>query len=422
MAGMTDVRETLAREIAEIRTLLFMRSPFFAILIRRARIVLDAAVDTVCSSTAGELVINPFYWRGLSDMEMKMFVLMHEALHLGFRHPWAARGRDLELYNTAADMVVNEMLLKHGFKTEPAKIVTAARMHGLLEAMGASVNLEELKKASAEEIYRLLVNANAVQNINLHNNLPGADLESPQGMEGAAVQEGAMPPGREPELYWREVLGEALVAERQAGTLSGETLRVAEASLKPRLDWRRLLQAAFQEGSGRFVVSSWHRRSRRFAGLPGIKSLGVQTVRVLIDCSGSINRKTLEYFVSEILSLAKAHLCKVSVQPWDAKAYAPVDSFTPSQIRRIAARHLRGGGGTLLLPALKAVRRSMDPGDIVVILSDGCIADITAEATLGVYRLVAGRAGKMILVTTGNRPILPRTKIISMDCPVDTVH
>jgi predicted metal-dependent peptidase len=412
----------LAREITEIRTLLFMRSPFLAVLLRRARIVLDGGVDTVCSSTAGELLINPFFWRSLNGTEIKQFVLLHEALHLGFRHPWTARGRDPQAYNAAADAVVNEMLIKHGYKADNFRIITAAEICGLLEARGAPVRLEELKRASAEEIYRLLANTEDGAKTNLAQHLPGVDLGGRQGPGHiVVVQEGTMPPERQPELYWREVLGEALVAAREAGTSPGETLRAAEASLKARVDWRRLLKAAFQEGSGRFVVSSWHRRSRRFVSLPGVKRLGIQTVRVLVDCSGSIDRKTLNYFLTEIYSLAKTHFCKVSVQSWDAQVYTPVDAYTASQIRTLTTRCLRGGGGTVLLPVLTAVRRLMNAGDVVIILSDGYIADITAEATLSVYRSVAARAGIIIFLTTGNRPALPRTRIIAVDYP-HSVH
>lgn len=416
---MARVRETagiVRREVEDIRALLFMRFPFLAVLLRRVRIVLSNDTETVCVTTAGELVLNPSFWQGLRDFETKTFVLLHEALHLGFRHPWYSRGRNLAAYNMAADMVVNETLLKHGLKKPVGrKLVTAESVRDVLKDCGTSVSITELKKASAEEVYRLLCRSETVQKICDRCDNTGLDLADVENPDGLVVQEGGMSGGEEPERYWREAMAEALVTANQAGTLPGETKRLAEASLRPRIDWRLLLQAGLQEGTWGVTVNTWRHSSRRYACLPGVKRLGLQTVRALVDCSGSISQDTLNLFLSEVCSLARTCFCRVSVLPWDARAYPSFAANTPARVKDIAARRLYGGGGTVLKPALETLKHEMSTGDIVVILSDGYIDDIRESSVLKLYRRLAARAGRMIFVTTGNKPLLPDTKIIVLE-------
>ncbi|MEW6182291.1 MAG: VWA-like domain-containing protein [Bacillota bacterium] len=411
---MKDTAGVIRREIEEVNTLLFMRTPFLAVLLRRARIILSGDVQTACVTTAGELLLNPFFWQTLSDVEVKTFVLLHEALHLGFRHPWLSLGRNTELYNTAADMVVNEMLLRHGFKPPRWKLVTAVTVYESLNRSSRnSTSRDELKRSSAEEVYRLL-------------NLPGRpvkipeeraeslmDLSDKQKQDGIIVQEGTCNE-EEPEERWRMIMSEALVIGRNAGMLPGNIARQVSSSMKPRIDWRSILRVSLLEGTGRLVVNTWQYPSRRNPFLPGIKRLGLQTIRVLIDCSGSISEETLKGFVSEIQSIAATLRCGLNVTPWDAGVYPSVRT-SGFRFEDHAMRCLPGGGGTVLQPALKQLYKETQNQDIALILSDGYIADINAKDTLDLYRKVARRAAMMIFVTTGSKPRLPCTKIIALE-------
>ncbi|MEW6726346.1 DUF2201 family putative metallopeptidase [Desulforudis sp. 1088] len=411
---MHKVLSEMRKDLENIKTLLFLRAPFLGILLHKMRIVLNGEVPTIGATTSGEVLVNPFYWSRIDETEAKTFLLLHEALHLGFRHPWQLDGKDVDAWNLAVDAVVNEMLFHHGYAKAPRKPITAHTIHGMLKERGVEVSIEELRKSSAEQIYKLLVDA---------QDDPGACRNVLQEQKdllvrrpdtgGDVVQDGAMS-NQDPGEYWRTALAEALVTARQAGLLPADIERHVDASLTTVVNWQRQLRGSLQEGTGRTVVTTWHRSSRRYASLPGIKRLGVQTIWVLLDCSGSITDEVLSRFVGEVYSLARAFNCNLKVIPWDARVYPVVEVRTPSQARLKIPKGLRGGGGTVLKPALLEASRMVRLQDIVVVFSDGHIWDDRDAATLDIYRRLARRAARMVFVTTDKLPDLPRTRVIEM--------
>ncbi|KUK41513.1 MAG: Uncharacterized protein XD69_0442 [Clostridia bacterium 62_21] len=409
---MKEAARAVKEDLASIKALTMLRAPFLGLLLGKMRIILDGKIDTVCATTAGEVIVNPFFWERLPGIEAKTFVLLHEALHLGFRHPWLARRRNRALYNLAADMVVNEMLFRHGYTGAPPPAVTAEMIHDTLRSRGVKVPLAELRRASVEEVYHLLARA-ATRSAGGTDGQNAGDLrERESNREGVVVQEGGCG-GENPERYWQAAMPAALVAARAAGSVPADLARRVESSLRGQVDWRRALRACLREGTGRTVVTTWQRASRRYASLPGIKRLGVQTLWALVDCSGSIGDELLRRFISEIHALARAHSCTLEIIPWDAQAYPSTRACSPARVK-VAAGRLRGGGGTVLRPALEALLQKMRSQDTVVILSDGYITDLEQPATLNLYRRVTGRAAQVVFVTAGKTCRLPKTKIIRL--------
>jgi len=409
---MKELVRAVKEDLAGIKALTMLQVPFLGFLLGKIRIILDGKIDTVCATTAGEVIVNPFFWEGLPSIEAKTFVLLHEALHLGFRHPWLVRRRNRALYNLAADMVVNEMLFRHGYTAAPPPAVTTEMIYAMLRTQGIQVPLAELQRASVEEVYHLLARV-ATRSVCGTEDGNTGDLREREGnREGVVVQEGGCG-GENPERYWQAAVPAALVAAQAAGSLPADLRRQVEASLRGQVDWRRALRACVREGMGRTVVTTWQRASRRYASLPGIKRLGVQTIWALVDCSGSIGEALLRRFMSEVYALARVHHCPLQIIPWDARAYPLTRACSPARIK-VAADRLRGGGGTVLRPALEALLEKMHPQDTVVILSDGYIADLEQPATLNLYRRVAVRAAQVVFVTAGKMPRLPRTAIVRM--------
>ncbi|MFZ5898651.1 MAG: DUF2201 family putative metallopeptidase [Bacillota bacterium] len=411
---MQKVLSDMRQDLENIKALLFLRAPFLGILLHKMRIVLNGEVPTIGATTAGEVLINPFYWSRIEETEAKAFLLLHEALHLGFRHPWQLDGKDADIWNLAVDTVVNEMLFRHGYDKAPRKPITARTVHGILKERGVEVSIDELRKASAEEIYKLLVDA---------QDNPGACQNMLQEQKdllvrrpdtgGDVVQDGTMG-DQDPGEYWRTALAEAMITAQQAGLLPADIKRRVDASLGSVVNWRRQLRGSLQEGTCRTVVTTWHRSSRRYPSLPGVKRLGVQTIWILLDCSGSITDDVLSQFVGEVYALAKAFNCHLKVIPWDAQVYPVVEMRTPSQARLKIPKGLRGGGGTVLKPVLLEASRKARLQDIIVILSDGYIYDDKDPVMLDIYRRLARRAARMVFVTTGRLPDLPRTRVIEI--------
>lgn len=408
----------MRQELADMKAVLFLKAPFLALLLGKMRIGLSREVRTVVATTYGETVVNPDFWRRLSG-EAKTFILLHETLHLAFRHPWSAEGRNRTLFNVAADMVVNEMLFQHGYRRAPGNPVTAPLVREMLRARGVVLSTEELRRASSDEVYLLLSSGGARDaDQEALDDVP-PDLDPPEGEPkdpGAdIVQDGGRKPGEKPEDYWRAAVAEAAVVAHQAGTSPGDFQRVVDESLKSRINWRSQLKQSLRDSVGRTMVNTWERSSRRYVSFPGIKRLGVQTVWALVDSSGSITDEILAQFVAEVWGLSKVFRCELRVCPWDAKAYPQIRVNNPNQVRLRVSTGVSGGGGTLLGPVLLELHQMMRSEDVVVILSDGCIGDLKDIQTMHLYRRMAAKAGGVVFVTTGRRLELPRTRLITFN-------
>lgn len=405
----------MRRDLEDIKALLFLRAPFLGLLLRKMRLLVDDRIETVAATSSGEVIVNPFFWSGLNGADAKTFLLLHEALHLAFGHPWQVAGKDRDLWNLATDMVVNEMLFRHGYDKAIGNPVTAAGVREYLCHTGRpEVDIEYLRRASAAEVYRLLEETAAAKVAAAPEGMPRDILDREPDREGQVVQDGGLNEGDDPQVHWRTAVAEALVTARQAGLMPGDLARAVESTLRPRVGWRRLLRGSLQTGIGRTVVNTWQRSSRRYEILPGVKRLGLRTVWTLVDCSGSITNEILAQFLAEIWSLARVHNCSLKVIPWDTQAYPAVTVHTAAQARHRLAPALRGGGGTVLAPALSQLSHKMTEQDMVVILSDGHIADLGEAATLRLYRRLAARAARMLFITTDRDPGLPRTRLIFM--------
>jgi len=411
-----DDTQAMRRELDDLKALLFLKTPYLALLLSKMRIAVSHAVRTVLATPNGETIVNPDFWGKLRNREEKTFVLVHEALHLAFRHPWTVQGRDRALFNVAADVVVNEMLFRHGYHEAAGNPVTAPMVREMLWARNVPITVEELRRASSDEIYRLLVSARAQDTAEQMLNDAPRDLNpeesEPPDTEKEIVQEGSQGPGEDPEEYWRATVVEAVVVAQAAGTSPGELQRVVEESLKPRVNWRSQLKNGLRDAVGRTVVCTWERPSRRYATFPGIKRLGVQTVWALVDCSGSITERALAQFVAEVWALSRVFRCELRVLPWDAAAYPEIRVYTPGQVQARVVSGLWGGGGTLLAPALRRLQRRMRAQDVVVIISDGHIGDLENAETLRLYRMVSRKAAGLIFLTSDRYPDLPHTRVI----------
>jgi predicted metal-dependent peptidase len=162
-----------------------------------------------------------------------------------------------------------------------------------------------------------------------------------------------------------------------AGKVGSGGDRILGELLQPQVDWREAMRE--------FVVSScrhgsdygtWQRLNRRYLGagyvLPGSISEQVGEWVIAVDTSGSIGAKTLNLFMSELVSLADVVAPeKIHLLYWDTavcrhEVYEPQDYATLVQSTKPA-----GGGGTMVecVPAFME-EHSMRPQGVLV-LTDG---------------------------------------------------
>jgi predicted metal-dependent peptidase len=313
-----------ANQISASLLRLRMKSPFFGILAMFARFISTTTIPSAATD-GRDIFINPEFLKSLPSKEQDG-VLLHEILHAALLHPLRLGEREPQLWNIAADIVVNGMILRQsGFELPPG---------GLRD--------EKLEHFSVEEIYELLrpVGANRFQlgDLDLLTMNVGDGVRQTTGLSGSREFK------HRDELtsHWRQALQQATAIARttQWGKLPMGIDRELESAIDSQLDWRSYLW--------RYLVqtpTNFQGFDRRFVGRGlYLEALQGESVRVYlaIDTSGSICEKTLGIFISEVKGILGAypHL-ECDLYYVDSEAYGPYPLTLEAPLPT-----LEGGGGT----------------------------------------------------------------------------
>jgi predicted metal-dependent peptidase len=172
-----------------------------------------------------------------------------------------------------------------------------------------------------------------------------------------------------------------------AGLAAGLERIVAEV-LEVKPPWHLVLRFGVKNHSKQ--DSSFAYQSRRGDDYPGYYGYRY-SAWCLIDCSGSISEDELRHFLGIVKF--EARKADIYVIPWDGEAYEVLKASRPADVARKVAPRMRGGGGTVIAPALRNVFSLMNPGDAVIVLTDGDIFDAGSEETKQLFRKVSAKAG-----------------------------
>lgn len=327
-------------------------------LCRRNRISV-AAVD----AETREIFVNPA--AGLGELECR-FVLAHELLHVGLRHPNRCRGRDHELWNVACDYVVNGWLVEMGV--------------GELPRLGVLYD-PELKGLSADAVYdRIVTDLRRARRL---RTLRGEGLGD---MLGRGVPDWwATAEGVSLDEFYRRCLaqGLALHGERGRGTLPAGLVEEIRALEQPPPPWDVELAKWFDDHFAPLEKHrSYVRQSRRQSATPDIPrprwvlrpgADDGRTFGVVLDTSGSMGPDLLGKALGAVAGYSLARgVPAVRVVFCDAAAYD--QGYMPPE--DVAGRvKVKGRGGTVLQPGIDLLERAADfptDGPLLVITDAQC--------------------------------------------------
>ena len=97
----------IADELEKFKLRLLLDYPFFGDILLRLPIIQDDGIPTAC--TDGRTIRWSSGVFGTLYPAQMRYVLMHEVLHTLLLHPLRTQGLDHEVWNIAADLVVNQM-------------------------------------------------------------------------------------------------------------------------------------------------------------------------------------------------------------------------------------------------------------------------------------------------------------------------
>ncbi|GAB4196510.1 MAG: VWA-like domain-containing protein [Roseiflexaceae bacterium] len=344
---------TIAPAVSAALTRICARNAFFGALVLFARFQSSTHIPTAATD-GRDVFINTAFFGGLGAAEQEG-VLLHEVLHAALLHVPRRGGRDPQLWNVAADIVVNGMLIAAGYQLPKGALRDPAR--------------EEL---GVEEVYELLLNEQRPPLDPALGDLLGQAPPDAAGDEGAG-NDGA--PARPPasqqaglDRYWQQARQQAQnAAANQHGLLPAGLARELGQAAPEQLDWRSLLWRHLVRSPVDFLGFD-----RRFVGqglyLDALDG-EILHVAVAVDTSGSIASGQLDLFLNEVRSILRAypHL-RCDLFYADAELHGP-HRLSPHRAPPVPV----GGGGTDFRPFfehLGAPRHGPRPA-VAVYLTDG---------------------------------------------------
>jgi predicted metal-dependent peptidase len=392
------LQSAIERKLTRARTQLLLNQPFFGTLCLRLKLVTG---DLPTMATDGRrIVYDPAFVEELTAAELEA-VLAHEVLHCVLGHHCRRGGRDPQLWNEAADLAINPILIGNGFSLPSGALLDPA-----------------FENLSAEEIYAQLVERSREESSPAPNQSPQPNTEAgaspgqePQPQHspdsgnsaqapsspthdagGNEAEHQSLSPGGFGEVWdatdeqgrlaseaensrqqheWNIAADQALRAARSCGCEPANLARPLNENRQSKQDWRALLRE--------FVAATspcdyrWTPPNRRYIAsglyLPSVERAGVGTIVVAVDTSGSIGQEELEQFAGEITAISdEAKPEAIHIVYCDAVVQS-TQQFGPSEPIDLEPR---GGGGTDFRPVFEWVEANQIAPACLIYLTDLC--------------------------------------------------
>lgn len=398
-------------KLTRARTQLLLSQPFFGTLCLRLKLVVGSL--PTMATDGRRIVYNPAFVESLAPKELEA-VLAHEVMHCALGHHCRRGEREPQLWNEAADLAINPLLVANGFTLPEGALLDPA-----------------FDNLSVEEIY-----ARRLRNRTWSNDAPQQPQPAPQPSAGtggmgnppdsqAGQQPGLSPPSPDPsnssqspaeslavpdansqesltgseprpggfgevldaiddegesaspaeqtrqQHEWSIAADQALRSAKTCGHEPRSVVRPLRESRESKQDWRAILRD--------FVAATapsdyrWSPPNRRHiaAGLylPSISKSGIGEIVIAVDTSGSIGQEELAQFAGEITSICDETKPETIHVVYCDAAVQSVQKFESSEP---IALEPQGGGGTDFRPVFTWVEEQQIKPVCLIYLTDLC--------------------------------------------------
>lgn len=289
------------------------------------------------------IYFNPHFFMSLTAAE-QLFLLIHESMHVAYLHFERLMGRDRDIFNQAADHVINLMLIAKGFSM-PACGLADPRFVGM----------------STEQVYTILAREKQQQMPQPTNGMGNDLLPPPDGMTPQEVM-----------AKVENIVVQAAIRSKQegdkAGTIPGELQIHLDALLNPKLPWQRILSRYMQAKAKNDY--SWRKPNRRYFPqyhLPTLYSENLISLAIAVDTSGSVSDSEFQYMVSEVASIFKMMKPEhITLLQFDTQIKS-VNKLR--NIRDLLGCKFTGRGGTKIEPVMQWAEEHRP--QVLLIFTDG---------------------------------------------------
>jgi len=232
----------------------------------------DTSIRTAATN-GKQILFNPKFFMSLTQEE-RVFLLLHETMHVAYMHMLRVGDRNKAKFNIAADHVINLQLIKQGFTMPKGGYADS-----------------QYSNMSTEAVYTLL---------------PDQDT-SDVDMD---IQEATSTDELEQEL--EEIIISASIQakmqdDKSYSNIAGEIRIFLDKLLNPKLPWQKILRKYMQTLTKNDY--SFRRPNRRYFPkyhMPSMFSDSLMDITIAVDASGSVSDIEFKRFVSEANGIIKS--------------------------------------------------------------------------------------------------------------------
>lgn len=297
-----------------------------------------AATDGLC------IFWNPFFFVSMPHAQ-QVGVLIHEVLHVAYMHMERGQGRDHQVFNQAADHVINLQILQKGLQLPDFRLAD-----------------ERFQGMNAEQVYNILYREK------LSN--PGG--QTPNKMDGDLLP---APKGETKETVKKKVeqiLVQAAIRAKQEkappGSIPGDLEIAIGRLMNPKLPWQRLLQRYIKAASKDDY--SWRKPNKKYLPdliMPSMHSEKLIDLAIAVDTSGSVADHEFQYMVSEVASIFKMMKpSHITLLQFDTRLHTVTKI---KNLRELLACKFTGRGGTRVEPVMEWAQKHCP--QLLLIFTDG---------------------------------------------------
>jgi len=318
-----------------------------------------------------QIAVNEEFWYKLSQGE-KMFVLIHELLHICLFHITMRQSyRDYIMFNIAADLEINQYLFAmddvdnlagalkledHGFdpKNEALK---GTRYY--YEKLMQKREKNQLPKGT-QQLYEAM--AKGEQTICSHKTWN--EFEGLTESEKRVIEEQIR---SQMKSSWENV-------DKSRGNIPNALKGILDEILKPKkaiFDWRRTIRQFTGAYSNEIFTKKLRRKyNKRFPAMPGLKIKNQKSLLCAVDTSGSVSKDEFIEFMREIDVVRRAGV-HVTVVECDAYVDKEKGVYKFTGLSSIQDRKVTGGGGTSFDPPIEFLNEEANKYSALIYFTDG---------------------------------------------------
>lgn len=314
----SEITPQMALDRAKIALMQKEDSVFFATVCFSLKHSFDDSIPTACTNGL-YIKFNTKFFMNLTPAE-RLFLLLHETLHVVFLHMARLNTRKARKWNIACDHVINLLLLSRGFKMPQG---------GLADA--------QYKDMTSEQVYALL---------------------DDKKVESTPVDLDLQEPDMDPEVFNKELEDIIIQASIQSqaqgdkiGTIPGEVQIFLNNLLKPKLPWQQILQRYLHaKCQSDYTYRKPNRRFFPTHYLPSMYSDGLIDIAIAVDTSGSVTDTQFKQMVSEIDNiLRRMKPRKITLIQFDTEIGLVTEVRSANDLMKV---RFTGRGGTYIYPVL----------------------------------------------------------------------